>query len=114
MLFYYPRGLGSRFQTVLRSFAQDADRAFLDALPESRLEQIAAEDRVSFATHPDAIYTPAVTLWAFLAQVLSASKSCVAAVARVIVLMALLERPLPSAHTGAYCKARAKLPERFL
>src|SRR4051794_9714347 len=95
MLFYYPRGLGSRFQTVLRSFAQDADRAFLDALPESRLEQIAAEDGVSFATHPDAIYTPAVTLWAFLAQVLSASKSCVAAVARVIVLMALRERPFP-------------------
>jgi Transposase DDE domain len=114
MLCYVPRGLGSRFHTLLRSFAHDTDHAFLDLLPEQRLAQIAAEEEVVFAQDPEDVYTPAVTLWAFLTQVLSGSKSCVAAVARVIVLMAMLERPIPAAGTGAYCKARAKLPERFL
>jgi hypothetical protein len=55
-----------------------------------------------------------VTLWAWLSQVLSGSRSCAAASARVLVLCFLLGRRLPSANNGAYCKARAKLPEAFL
>jgi len=39
---------------------------------------------------------------------------CVAAVARVIVLLTAMGRPPCSSATGAYCKARAKLPEKFL
>jgi len=39
---------------------------------------------------------------------------CVAAVARVMVLLAAMGRPPCSSATGAYCKARAKLPEKFL
>jgi len=114
MLFYFSRGLGSRFQTVLDSFGHQADNPLLNALSQSGLERIAAEEGVDFGNHPDDIYTPSVTLWAWLTQVLSGSKSCVAAVARVVTLMAILERPIPSAGTGAYCKARAKLPEAFL
>ena len=114
MLLYVPRGLGSRFHDLLRSFAHDPEHRFLDLLPEQRLAQIAAEEGVDFAHDPGDVYTPAVTLWAFLTQVLSGSKSCVAAVARVMVLMVMLDRPVPSAHTGGYCKARAKLPDRFL
>ncbi len=114
MLFYVPRGLGSRFHDLLRAFAHDPGHRFLDLLPEPQLAHIAAAEGVAFAHDPGDVYTPAVTLWAFLTQVLSASKSCTAAVARVLVLMALLERPVPSAHTGGYCKARAKLPAPFL
>jgi putative transposase len=55
-----------------------------------------------------------VTLWAFLAQCLSASKSCVSAVARVLVLRVALGLPPCGAGSGAYCKARAKLPEGLL
>lgn len=69
---------------------------------------------MEFGDDPHAVYTPALTLWALVTQVLSASKSCVAAVARVLTLSAALARPLPSANTGAYCKARAKLPETLL
>ncbi len=46
--------------------------------------------------------------------VLSIGYSCVAAVARVMVLRIALGLPPCSANTGAYCKARAKLPEDFL
>jgi hypothetical protein len=53
-------------------------------------------------------------LWAWLSQALSGSKSCLAACARVLVLCCSLGQPLPSANTGGYCKARAKLPVAFL
>jgi hypothetical protein len=106
--------LGSRFTTTLQAFARDPGLPFDQALPEAAIQQAADGDGLDFAHGPDDIYTPAITLWAFLAQVLSAGKSCVAAVARVMVLRIALGLPPCSAHTGAYCKARAKLPEDFL
>jgi hypothetical protein len=46
--------------------------------------------------------------------VLSSSKTCVAATARVLVLCLTLRRPPCYAGAGAYCKARAKLPTDFV
>jgi hypothetical protein len=112
--FYGSSTLGSRFDSVLASFAQLPGQPFLDALPEQRLQQLADQEGVCFGNHCNSIYTPAITLWAFLLQVSSASKCCVAAVARLAVLMTVLNRPIPSPHTGAYCKARVKLPATFL
>ena len=62
------------------------------------------------------MYTPAVTLWAFLSQVLfkSEQRSCVAAVARVGALLVALERGPCSNNTGAYCRARGKLSEKVI
>jgi IS4 transposase len=57
------------------------------------------------------IYTPAVTIWVFLAQCLSADHSCRDAVAQLLAwLLAGGRRPC-SADTGAYCTARDRLPE---
>lgn len=106
--------LGSRFTTTLQAFAHDPGRPFDQALPEATVQQAADDRGLDFAHGPDDVYTPAITLWALLAQVLSAGKSCVAAVARVMVLRITLGLPPCSANTGAYCKARAKLPEDFL
>jgi putative transposase len=106
--------LGSRFTTTLRSFTQGPGLPFHEALSEEQIQQVAEEHHCQFATGDGCVYTPAVTLWAFLTQALSGCPSCVAAVARVMVLMVSLGRNPPSANTGAYCKARAKLPERFL
>jgi hypothetical protein len=112
--FYGPPQLGSRFCSVLASFAHMPGQAFFDAFPEQRLHQLAEQEGVSFGNHCNSIYTPAVTTWTFLLQVSSATKCCVAAVARLAVLMTVLHRPIPSAHTGAYWKARGKLPLTFL
>ena len=61
----------------------------------------------------DRIYSPLVTLWVFLGQVLSADHSCRAAVARLIAhRLSRGQRPC-SAETGAYCQARKRLPEKF-
>jgi hypothetical protein len=83
-------------------------------LSAAQIEQVAAAEHVSFGSGAGEVYSVPLTLWAFLAQVLSDQKSCVAAVARVLVLLTVLGRQPCHAGTGAYCKARAKLPEAFL
>ena len=61
----------------------------------------------------DRVYTPLVTLWVFLSQVISADHSCRSAVARLIAYRLANGQSACSARTGAYCQARARLPERF-
>jgi hypothetical protein len=102
------------FAATFRSFAQDPEQLLSQALPQQLIERIAAAEGVSFGAEANAVYTPPVTLWAFLTQCLSGTKSCVAAVARVMVLCVSLGRPPCAAGTAPYCKARAKLPEGFL
>jgi hypothetical protein len=111
---YSPHTSGANFQTVLHSFGQVAGLPFQQVLTAEHIERVAAEEGVAFGAAPGNIYTVAVTLWTFLAQVLSKEKSCLAAVARVLVLRIALEQPPCAEETGAYCKARAKLSERFL
>jgi hypothetical protein len=114
MAFYIPRPLGSQFAAFLHTFAQDAGLPFTSVLTEEDVERAVVAEQVSFGLKPGSVFTPMVTLWAFVGQVLAGSKSCVAAVARVNVLLLALGRQACSAATGAYCKARAKLPEGFV
>lgn len=57
------------------------------------------------------IYTPAVTIWVFLAQCLSPDHSCREAVARLAAWRVGQGRKACSPDTGAYCTARDNLPE---
>jgi putative transposase len=102
------------FATILDTCAQAADLPFREVLTEQQIQTLADEEGVSFGAEPGCVYSVAVTLWAFLTQLLSKEKACTAAVARVVVLLVALGRAPCGAGTGAYCKARAKLPERFL
>jgi putative transposase len=110
------RGLPRRFGLILSSFMQRDDLAFAQALPEATIEEAFAEADADFAQFEDDVYTPALTLWAFLSQVLHAKemRSCSAAVARVIVLLVALGKDPCSDNTGAYCRARAKLPAAII
>ena len=114
MLFSPQQSVGVNFKTVLDSFAQAPGLPFQDVLTAEHIERVAAEEHVHFGGAAGGVYTVPVTLWAFLTQVLSREKACVAAVARIIVLRMALGLTPCAAETGAYCKARAKLPERFL
>ena len=60
------------------------------------------------------IYTPAVTLWTFLTQVLDADHSCQQAVDRHVAFRVARGLAPCSTDTGAYCKARGRLPEQAL
>ena len=114
MSFCMPRSLGSRFTALLHAYAQDEALPFASVLTEADIQRAATAAKVTFGTGDDDVYTPAVTLWAFIGQVLSGRKSCVAAVARIIAVRIAMGLPVCSAATGAYCKARKKLPEKFL
>ena len=107
------RSLPRQFRLVQASLLQTPGLPFADTLTEEMIAAAFAEENVTFAQGDDAIYTPAVTLWAFLGQVLfkEEQRSCVAAVSRVIVLLVSLGRKPCSDNTGAYCRARAKLSE---
>ncbi|MDQ7002258.1 MAG: IS4 family transposase, partial [Ghiorsea sp.] len=73
-------------------------------LPDSLLEKIrqCGSDR-------DTVFTPLVTLKAFLWQVLSPSGSCKGAVAHVLTDRLSFDHPANSMNTGPYCKARQRL-----
>src|SRR5262249_48911290 len=57
------------------------------------------------------LYTPAVTLWTFLHQILDPDHSCQQAVDRLLAYRAAWGLPDCSDDTGIYCRARARLPE---
>ena len=93
-----------------RQFLQDGDLPFCNILSEQIVRQALAAIQKCWL---DRVYSPLVTLWIFLGQVLSQDHSCRAAVARLIAhRVSRGQRPC-SAETGAYCQARKRLPEKF-
>src|SRR5580704_2092705 len=94
-------------QFLRRQFLQDGDLPFTDVLTEEAIAQALA----TVTGWLDRIFSPLVTLWVFLGQVLSADHSCRGAVARLIAhRLSRGQRPC-SPETGAYCQARKRLPE---
>jgi phage gp36-like protein len=95
-----------------RQFLQDGELPFTDVLSESAVAQaLKALDVVWL----DRVYSPLVTLWVFLVQVLSQDHSCRAAVARLTAqrltrttsLLSGNRRLLPSKEAtsrGVFCR----------
>lgn len=84
--------------------------AFQKLLPVEFVEQVLAEVGYVFR---ERLYTPAVTLWVFLSQVLSSDHSCSDAVARLLAWRTVRGEPPCSPETGSYCSARRRLPEQL-
>lgn len=80
-----------------------------EVLPAARVEQVLREEGVSWR---DCVYSPLVTLWTFLSQVLSPDHSCRDAVARLRAFLIADGQTPCSPETGPYCKARQRLPEK--
>jgi hypothetical protein len=98
-----------RFHQQVR-FLQDGELPFSDVLSEGTVTQALKALNVAWL---DRVYSPLVTLWVFLGQVLSADHSCRSAVARLIAHRVSQGQSPCSAETGAYCQARKRLPEQF-
>jgi hypothetical protein len=90
-------------------FAQKDDLAFAEVLPAERVQRVLEQEG---AIGRDCVYTPLLTLWAFLSQVMSADGSCREAVARVLAWLAARGDNSCSPGTSPYCKARKRLPEK--
>ena len=106
----HPVRVRQQVQFLRRQFAQDSQLPFSDVLAEDLVTQTLAAVGVFWI---DRIYSPLVTLWVFLSQVLSADHSCRGAVARLIAYRVSRGQKPCSAKTGAYCQARERLPEKF-
>jgi putative transposase len=114
---YSPQRVSAKsFSLVRNAFLQSEGLPFGEVLSAEEIAAEFAAADAGFAADEGDIYTPTVTLWAWLSQVLHAGnlRSCTAAVARVTVLCIMLGRKPPSPDSGAYCRARAKLPETVL
>ena len=99
----------SSFQKVVRSFLAGTGLPFAEVLSAERIERVFRKHRCDFGQR--GIYSAAMMLWSFLSQVLRDGKeaACQAAVARVISYCQLNGLSAPTADTGDYCRARAKL-----
>lgn len=96
------------FRMAVAAARRQGQLYFAVLLPEDRILKAFGNAR---ATWHGWVYTPAITVWVFLSQCLSADHSCRDAVARLIAWrLARGQRPC-SAGTGAYCTARGNLPE---
>src|SRR5262245_33486057 len=93
-----------------QQFLQDGSLPFSNILSEDLVAQALTAIQ---GVWRDRIYSPLVTLWVFLGQVLSADHSCRAAVARLLAHRLARGQGPCSAETGAYCQARKRLPEKF-
>ena len=105
---------GRALERVRRSLLQADGLPFSNVLTAERLADVFAAEGVDFSDDdPDVIYTPAVTLWAFLSQMLftGEQRSCSAAVSRVAAVEALRGRVVSDTNTGAYCRARCRISE---
>ena len=99
-----------QFNFLRRQFLQDGSLPFSDVLSEAVVADVLTAANVRWK---DRIYSPLVTLWVFLGQVLSEDHSCRWAVARLIAHRVSRGQRACSADTGAYCQARKRLPEKF-
>jgi hypothetical protein len=101
----------NRAEILKQQLIQSVGLPFSEILPTSTIETVLAEEQVQYRR---AVFTPIVTIWAFLSQVLSQDKSLRKTVSRVASWLTQAGERVPSLDTGAYCKARQRLPERVL
>jgi hypothetical protein len=105
-----PGRVRQQLRFLRRQFLQEGELPFSDVLSETVVTQALTALGTCWL---DRVYSPLVTLWVLLSQVLSADHSCRAAVARLMAhRVSRGQRPC-SAETGAYCQARKRLPEEF-
>lgn len=92
----------------LRSQPEDLFNGLLDrTVIEEALEQEGIRWRAC-------VYTPMITLWTFVLQILDPDHSCRAAVSRLSAYLTSVGRRCCSPDTGPYCKARSRLPLSFI
>ena len=98
-------------EILKHQFSSSMGLPWMDILPASRLTEILEEEAVTYRSR---VYSPIVTLWAMLYQALSADKSLRNTVQCITTWLTTAGVSPPSSDTGAYSKARGRLPESLL
>ena len=100
-----------RVRQCRRQMVADRDLCLAKLLPQEQVEAAVERHGVRFRERR---YTPLVTIWTFLSQVLASDQSCRAAVARLLAFLCVGGDSSGRAKTDPYCKARQRLPEKLL
>jgi hypothetical protein len=105
-------------QTILRGVEVQAKALriaqvlpYHDLIDREIVEAALKEENLRFRVR---IYTPLITLWTFMTQVLDTDHSCRKAVRSLIAFLVAEGQPAISADTSNYCKARKRLPLSFI
>ncbi|MFO0938364.1 MAG: IS4 family transposase [Gemmataceae bacterium] len=106
---FLPPSFRAHTNVLRQQFLQGGSLPFTDVLTDEVITSALA----TVGGWLDRIFSPLVTLWVFLGQVLSADHSCRAAVARLNAHRVARGQAPCSARTGAYSRARRRLPEAF-
>ncbi|NOR70135.1 MAG: IS4 family transposase, partial [Methylomarinum sp.] len=93
-----------QIRSFKNTFFQFNDLPFKGLLPDHLIEAIHQSGDVR-----NTVFTPLVTLRAFLFQVLSSTGACKEAVAHVLIERIGQDYSANSMNTGPYCKARLRL-----
>ncbi len=97
----------NRAEILKQNFQNSVALPFDPVLSEVVIQKVLDEQGVRYR---QTLYTPIVVVWAWISQVLDADKSLSNAVKRVVAWLAVAGESIPSADTGAYSKARKRLP----
>jgi len=100
-----------RTQATIRHLLDEPGLPLARYLPADRIRQACHSAGLRFRQR---LFTPAVTLWMFLIQMLDPDHSCRKAVARLLAYRSALNLRRCSADNGGYCKARQRLSEPVL
>lgn len=111
--------IGNKVKKLRQKFSQSVGFPIQEALPESAIQEALTAENYAGR---QCFFDPILTAWAFLSQTLDSDRSCRKAVSRVMAYQAdLCEKPpeaeahsITHSDTGAYCKARQRLPEAVL
>ncbi len=109
-MLYGIRSLPHRFRLLLSSCQQDDSLSFSDALTQEQIQTVCDQHDVSH--DQEEVFTPSMVIWGFLSQVIHKEelRSCLAAVARIGVMLIACGRPRCAQNNGPYCRARCRLP----
>lgn len=98
-------------QTYRRRLQNSSQFPITELLPIADVDAALATEGCSFR---ERLFTPVITVWVFLGQVLDQDHSCRQAVLRFVAWLSGFARRRCSSQTGAYCQARKRLPEGVL
>ena len=101
----------NRADILKQKFQDSLALPFEQVLSEAVIQKVLEEQGVSYR---QTLYTPIVTLWAWMSQVLDSDKSLSNAVNRIIAWLATAGETVPSADTEAESIARKRLSRAVL
>jgi hypothetical protein len=90
--------MSNRASILKQQFLQSVALPWKELLPDFKVQELLANENVRYYS---SVYTPIVTLWAMVSQVLSPDKSLSQAVKRMGIWLSAAGVKAPSSDTGA-------------